>query len=822
MKLKKFLPLLFALLLFHFVSVDASTAASGNCSPSIAWVLENGILTLSGSGAIPDYDSSSVPWYSNRTSIKSVIIEEGITAIGNYAFNTCTNLNSLTIPSSVTHIDKLAFNGCSNIKNVYADSIESWCNIDFEHSNSNPLSHNKDSVLYINNQILTIATIPDGATKIKDYTFANCRNLTRVIIPDSVISIGNRAFFGCTNLASIDIPKSVTTIDSYAFCNCTALTNITIPDGVTSIGTIAFSGCTSLENITLSDNVTSIGESAFKNTSYYSNSANWDNNVLYVNNHLIEARTTVANEYSIKPGTITIADCAFSGNVYSTTKITIPDSTMAIGDSAFAGCSNLESITIPKNVVRIGTNAIHCQMIVDTENAYFAIENDVLFDKDMKTLLRYPRKKTDSSYTIPNSVTSISTSAFSYCTALESIVIPDTVTNIGNSAFIGCTNLNNIYAESIEGWCNIEFANMNANPLSVDHLNIPYEHTRTLYINNVVAENITLPESVTAIRDFAFSGCTSLTNINIPDSVTSIGTGAFRECKNIENIIIPDSVTNIDSYAFIYSTKLKSVTLSNNLANINDNCFNGCTSLTSINIPVGVTNIGEYAFYNCENLAKITLPDGLLSIGSSAFEHSGLTSIVIPDTISIINSYSFGHTELASIVIPNGITNIGVLAFRYCTNLQNITMPDSVKYIGLGAFQECSSLKTIYYNGNQNDWSEIYIENTNDALLNAYIYYKENVITFSNHQVSGGDNLYTYSFNMNAESSTKGELIIALYNNDTLVGCVTESLIAPSTEYIATDKTVSTIATPTTYKIFFWSNLTDLVPLCQYAEGLIN
>jgi hypothetical protein len=157
----------------------------------------------------------------------------------------------------------------------------------------------------------------------------------------------------------------VTTIGNNAFYHCTSLQSVTIPDSVTSIGDNAFYHCTSLQSVTIPDGVTSIGGSAFYNTAYYNNGSNWENNVLYIDNYLIKAKTSLSGSYTIKDGTRAIADNAFSGCT-NLTSITIPDSVTSIGDYAFSGCTNLTSITIPDSVTSIGDWAFDsCSSLTD-------------------------------------------------------------------------------------------------------------------------------------------------------------------------------------------------------------------------------------------------------------------------------------------------------------------------------------------------------------------------------------------------------------------------------------------------------------------------
>ena len=229
------------------VYVKAKVVQSGH-DGNLEWTLYgDGALIISGVGNMENYNNNNeAPW--PRESVQSVIIEDGVTSIGDSAFSYCSSLTSVRIPDSVTSIGYCAFGDCRSLTSVsIPDSVTSIGYCAFEYCRS-----------------LTSVHIPDSVTSIGDYAFYNCSRLTNVRIPDSVTSIGYYAFEDCDRLTSVSIPDSVTSIGDSVFYNCFSLTNVRIPDSVTSIGDYAFYNCLSLTNVRIPDSVTSIGDSTFK------------------------------------------------------------------------------------------------------------------------------------------------------------------------------------------------------------------------------------------------------------------------------------------------------------------------------------------------------------------------------------------------------------------------------------------------------------------------------------------------------------------------------------------------------------------------------
>ena len=310
-------------------AIPAFAASSGTCGANLTWVLDdNGTLTISGTGDIPDYSVSYVPWYSRRSSIKTVIIENGVTSIGDYAFRYCASITSITISSSVTSIGPYALSNCTSLTSItipvglisIGDSAFSACRslTSIIVDNNNPCYSSIDGNLYNKNKTVLIQ-------------YAIGKTSTNFEIPNSVTSISNNAFYDCSSLENIIIPDSVTRIDDFAFYNCSSLTNIIIPSSVTCIGKYAFNDCGSLTSII-------VDNSNPKYSSLDGNLYSKDKTVL-----IQYASGKTRADFEIPNSVTSLGEFAFCYSD-SLTSITIPSSVTSIGDYAFHNCSSLTTV----------------------------------------------------------------------------------------------------------------------------------------------------------------------------------------------------------------------------------------------------------------------------------------------------------------------------------------------------------------------------------------------------------------------------------------------------------------------------------------------
>ncbi|MBQ9557422.1 MAG: leucine-rich repeat protein [Clostridia bacterium] len=309
---------------------------------------------------------------------------------------------------------------------------------------------------------------------------------------------------------------------------------------------------------------------------------------------------------------------------------------------------------------------------------------------------------------IEDGVTSIGYNAFGDCAGLTSATIGNGVTSIGDGAFDGCTALTRVDIYDLAAWCGIECIPQNL--LENAHL----------YLNGELITDLAIPEGVTSIGRYAFSGCSDLLSVTIPGSVTSIFDHAFYYCTSLTNVTIGSGVTSIGSWAFRSCTGLMSVTIPDSVTSIGSGAFyntgyyndesnwedgvlyigkwliDGGVS-GSCSIKAGTVGIADYAFNGRRSLKNVTIPDSVTSIGDSAFEDcTGLTSVTIPASVTSIGDYAFYRCiGLTRITIPDGVKNIGDAAFFGCSSLTSVTIPNSVTSIGERAFYACDGLTSV-------------------------------------------------------------------------------------------------------------------------------
>ena len=715
----------------------------GTCGTNVYWSYNSTShkLTIFGTGAMADYSYSNRPWFSFRTDITTVDIRNGVTTIGEDAFDGCNALTNISIPTSVTSIGDYAFSNCYSLSSIeLPTSLTSICKGTFNTCKS-----------------LTSITIPAGVTSIDDQAFEWCTALTSIDLPASVTSIGYYAFSLCTALSSIELPTSLTTICEKAFEACTSLTSITIPASVTRIDSYAFVKCSSLESISVAEG----------NTVY--DSRNGCNAIIIKesNKLLLGCKNTV-----IPTGVTSIGKEAFY-KCTGLTSITIPESVTSIGNYAFSGCTALTTVFMePTTPPTLGNDVFDdCDALANiyvpagTTETYkttgnWATYKDIIqtggtcgtnvywsYNSTSNTLTIFGTGDMTNDFegnnwenylndittvNISNGVTSIGDYAFSFCTGLTSIEIPASVKTIGNYAFQGCWGLTSIEI-----------------PASVTTIGNAAFNT-CIYLTS-----INIPANVTTIGNEAFGNCTGLTSITIPASVTSIGYWAFINCIGLESIsvasdntiydsrdncnaiiekatntliagckntMIPNTVTSIGDYAFYSCEELKEITIPASVTRIANHAFEFCTSLTTVFMqPTTPPTLGNLIFDNCDDLANIYVPAGTSGVYKAAWadyaskiedygscgENVNWSYNTDSHKLTIFGTgamadYSYSNrpwynylNDITTVDIRAGVTTIGNEAFYECTALTGIELPASVTSIGYQAFSRCYALSSI-------------------------------------------------------------------------------------------------------------------------------
>ena len=420
----------------------------------------------------------------------------------------------------------------------------------------------------------------------------------------SVTEIGESAFENCTSLTSVTIPDSVTSIGFCAFYNCKSLTSVTIPDSVTSISESAFEDCKSLTSATIPYSVTSIGDYAYHGCYFTSENFVNNSNVELDDSSKPTIVDTDAGGFCIKDNVLVNMRPA-----YAIGEVTIPNSVIIFGYSAFDSCESLISVTIPDSVTCIDDRTFSsCTSLTSIEvsgnNKNYSSIDGVLFNKNKSRLITYPAGKTDSKYVMPNSVISIDDDAFDSCINLKSVTIPDSVTSVGNSAFYDCTSLASVTIPN--------------SVTSIDEhafYNTAYYNDESNWDNGVLYISDCLIDT-----NYNFD---STTDYIIKDGTRIIANSAFSKWDNLISVTIPNSVTSIGDSAFYNTAYYNDESNWNNgvlyisdcLIDINDDF----DSTTDYIIKDGTRIIADSVFSNCDNLISVTIPNSVKRLGDNAF-----------------------------------------------------------------------------------------------------------------------------------------------------------------------------------------------------------
>jgi len=552
----------------------------------------------------------------NQCNLKEIELPDGLQSIGAGAFGGNGNVSSIYIPASVTSIGGGVFYDWHSLESI----IVADGNTAYEIVDEVLLSKDgRTLLLWLPTKKDTEYAVPDGVIEIADYAFERIEYLNRVTLPEALEIIGDGAFRYCTQLESIEIPEGCTTIEGNAFEGCEELTEITLPDGMETVNWATFSRCISLVNVVLPHSIRWIAGNAF-------------------------------------------SDCIALEN------INLPDGIGQIEESAFRNCPNLTASVVEESYAHewcsengVAFETVSAPEIETAPAEHFSVQT--LGDGTLRItgyngdtqMLSIPGEIDGKQVTIigcnafesqnvtkviiPEGVSVIEDWAFSWCGNLWSVTLPSTLKKIGAYAF-NCCNL----------------------------------------------KKVDLPDGFETIGESGFANNYDLTDLYIPASVTSIGEGFVSDCFGLKSVIFDEGnkqYRNEDEVIFSTDGKILLLALPT-------------MKKTEYTVPEGVVGIANSAFQNAGELQQISLPDSLESIGNNAFSGcSQLNSITIPSGSYIGDSAFFNCINLTEIVIPEGVEGISYATFWSCSRLEKVTLPQSITSIGSEAFYECIMLKNI-------------------------------------------------------------------------------------------------------------------------------
>ena len=719
------------------------------------------------------------------------------------------NFKEIVALPSEEYMKTVEIDGIWYIINLDTNTAEIIKSQSADYSGSISIQNN----LYYNNQSFRVTSIGESA-------FKGCTELTSISLPYSVMSIGESAFEGCTGLTGITISTNLNSIGKGAFYGCTGLTSFKIPEGVTNIGLGAFSSCSSLTSVIIPSSVTNIESYAFDKCISLSRIVSESEKPIAIDNTVFDTYDNPYNVYSMatlvvpngtksvyqstagwnnfsnisevseqKARTIHVAQAGTLSNYISNEeKYQIEELTLTgelngtdfrlIRDMAgisykYNGRSGQECYEFISTNGKLKSLDLTNATIVEGGNPYIET-TDFTFARSLtRTGRDYAYYTKDNSISsglfyrtnlelilIPNSVTSIESSAFSGCSSLTSITIPSSVTRIKEFAFSGCSGLTSVYISDLEAWCHIYFESEGP---SDTYSSNPLHYAHHLFLNGEEIKDLVIPTTIIEIGQGAFDGASNLTSVTIHNRVTRIGNSAFYGCSGLTSVIIPECVTTIGYAAFFGCKGLNSMYIPNGVTSIGNYTFSSCSGLTLVSIPNSVTSIGNYAFSNCENVKVVycyaddvpntsenafdrtTTENSTLYVPANAvdayraawpwsdfkeivplsndpFTDKGIIFTVKDDGTLEVTGLEDGTTmvDILSNVTINGkeyqVTSIGKRAFEGRDNIEYLSIPWSVTSIGEFAFIDCGNNMTVNI-ADPESWCQMEIANEHSCPL---------------------------------------------------------------------------------------------------------
>ncbi|MBQ1974699.1 MAG: leucine-rich repeat protein [Ruminococcus sp.] len=557
------------------------TGASGTTG-SCTWSLSGTVLTISGNGRMKDYNvsyNSKPPW---GTNITQVIVNYGVTYIGEDAFYGCENLTEVHLADgTLTEIGESAFAMCKNLEEiVIPDSVETIQSYVFGYCFA-----------------LKEVTLSKNLSFLGFDAFLRCHALEHIELPDSITSLAGEVFYMCTALKSVRLPAHLDSICSGAFQSCAALESLELPDTLTIIQSTAFRGCTKLAAINIPSGVTDFGASVFEGTAWLKNQPEGG---LYINNCLLDYVGECPEVLTVRDGTVKIYGLM---NQPTLQKVVIPHSVTAILNSAFSGCTALTDFVIPDSVTRIGSRSLENTAWLKRQPDGIVTVDGILYQyKDCPRFVRVDARvvaagafggsETLEEVEIHEGVAYINAGAFADCPALVAAGFFSDACAIGDGAFLNSPQLvfycsHNSTAHLYAKENNIPFRKVSG---QIGDLRWVMEGTKlTVYgSGNIPSGNGPWHDDVTEIV--------------LGKGVGSVGNSAFGNLSKLDKLVVQSRTTSFDAWTLPAGRK------------VGVYCYKGSEAdkrlKPNVVHPITVTYLGEKGDANI---------DGAVNIGDATF-----------------------------------------------------------------------------------------------------------------------------------------------------------------------------------------------------------
>lgn len=676
----------------------------------------DGVFTLSGTGATGDGHSNAtgskpVPWASYLSQIKTLIVEDGVTLIGNNLFRDAVNLKTVSLPDTLTSIGQCCFQSCTSLRSIVLP--ESLTTL--------------KRVAFFGCSALEEVVLAGSYTQLADKLFTNCASLQKISIPATIGALadtkGTDAFAGVS--PSWKNPVTVTysgtiaqwqaMLEAYpasvlgqefvtVICSDGEYIHTTVDASVSygATGQVYWKYDSNTKTLYIGGN----GETPADHSNVSgSNPVPWAQFIPEIENLVVEKGVTTLGQNLLR-------------DAKKLVNVSLPDTLKSIGQATFRDCDALLSITVPDSVEMLTRTAFYdCDMLQEVVlGGTYTYLTDKLFQK---------------------------------CINLRKITIPGTVTYIDANAFGSCAQVNTIYFGGTRAqWYSVLTHSKSLGAAAIKKDYIKVYCTDGLYIDGFnsienglvykIADGVLMIMGDGAIADYAAGAAPwsdsseSITAVILYNGVTGVGENAFADCTNLTTAVYQGTAEELQALKEKIASGNEPLLVAFENSSLSGTC--GANATWTLDAATGKMTIsGSGAIYNYESrkttpwtnfanlVTELVIEEGITGIGEYAFNSlRNLEKLTLPSSLEILDTYCFGICpSLTTLVIPEGVRIIAPKVFNTCSGITTVYLPSTLEYVDMKAFEGATSITDVYYNGSQMDWNAIII--SSNCLGNEYL-----------------------------------------------------------------------------------------------------